>query len=59
MEACLIFPFETTLEEVKEAKIEMSKRQSKSIRSFNDKATIASIDPYHDNFFSSFTIQQK
>ena len=59
MEECLILPFETIIEEVKEAKIEMGKRQSKSNRNFSDKASTASIDPWHDNFFSDFTIEHK
>ena len=55
LEACLIVPFETTQEEIKEVKIEIGKRQSKSTRNLSDKASISSIDPWYDNYFSEFT----
>lgn len=59
MKACLIEPFSTIKEEIKESKLDISKRLTKSTRNFSDKASVASIDPWHDNYFGDFTNEQK
>ena len=59
LEACLILPFETSQEEIKEAKVEISKRQSKSNKNYSDKASLSSVDPWYDNYFNDFTDEHK